>query len=69
MHLFGFELHCYVMCVLRSLQSKLKLDLFDQVEVFRVSMQFASLLILHCDGNVSLVAFFYQKIRSTKSAE
>lgn len=44
-------------------------DLFDQVEVFRVSMQFASLLILHCDGNVSLVAFFYQKIRSTKSAE
>lgn len=44
-------------------------DLFDQVEVFRVSMHFASLLILHCDGNVSLVAFCYQKIRSTKSAE
>lgn len=44
-------------------------DLFDQVEVFRVSMHFASLLILQCDGNVSLVAFCYQKMRSTKSAE
>lgn len=43
--------------------------LFDQVEVFQVSMLFASSLILNCDGNVSLVAFCYQKIRSTKSAE